>query len=148
MSIQGSIILKDVKLWWPFLAKKNELAEKYTVDISQLSKAHIKAIKKLGLSERVRTKEDDRDMFMTCKSNFPPKVMDNNKVDVDPLNVGNGTVADVKVQAYDGKYPGLFAGIAAIKITDLVEYDRNSNDFDDDNDDEDVTSGLFDDDME
>ena len=53
MSIQGTIILKDVQLYWPFLTKKNELAGKYTVDISALTKEHIKAISNLGLNESV-----------------------------------------------------------------------------------------------
>ena len=145
MSIQGTIILKDVQLYWPFLTKKNELAGKYTVDISALTKEHIKAISNLGLDERVRSKDDDRGMFITCKSNFPPKVMDKAKGVVDGSIVGNGTTADVKVQAYDGKYPGLFAGIAAIKVKELVEYNNNGDDFDDDSSSDDE---LFDDDME
>ena len=148
MTIQGSVVLKDVKLFWPFLHKKNDLAGKYTVDISGLTKDHIKSIKNVGLSERVRTKEDDRGMFMTCKSNFPPKVMDKTKENVDPSIIGNGTTADVKVQAYDGKYAGFFAGIAAVKVKELVEYNNNSSDFDDDDSDPFNPNELFDDDSD
>ena len=43
-------------------------------------------------------------------------------MDVDGSIVGNGTTANVKVQAYDGKYPGLFAGFNIVQVIDMVEY--------------------------
>ena len=121
MAIQGSTVV-EATLFWPFLTKKNEMAGKFTVDLSKLDKTTIKAITDIGLGERVRTKNDDRGMFVTCKTNFPPKVVDMAGMDVDGSVVGNGTTANVKVQAYDGKYPGLFAGFNIVQVIDMVEY--------------------------
>ena len=121
MAIQGSTVV-EATLFWPFLTKKNEMAGKFTVDLGKLDKATMKAIKDIGLGERIRTKDDDRGMFVTCKTNFPPKVVDMSGMDVDGSIVGNGTTANVKVQAYDGKYPGLFAGFNIVQVIDMIEY--------------------------
>jgi hypothetical protein len=109
------------------LATKNEMSNKYSVDVSNLNKDQIKKLTEMGLGKRVRTKDGDehgRGTFITCKSNFKPKVVDRYGNDVDGSKVGNGTKAVVQVQSYDtpGGYAGVFAGFGAIQIKELVEY--------------------------
>jgi hypothetical protein len=135
MAITSSEIIKGVTLYWPFLAKKNEMAGKFTCDLSNLNKTQIKTLQDMGLGERVRTKDDDRGMFITCKSAKQPMVVNPKG---DPVNgniVGNGSEADVKVQAYTGSYPGTFAGLGVVMVTQLVEYNTSDTDSDDEEDD-------------
>lgn len=129
MAIQGQTILRDVTLFWPFLAKKNDMSGKYQVDVCNLTEEHKEALRGIDLGERIRTKNDERNDFITCKSNFPPKVKNMARSEIDGEVVGNGTKANVKVQAYDAKsYEGTFAGVAAILVVDLVEYNGGNDD--------------------
>ena len=128
MAITDTQILKGVTLYWPFLAKKNEMAGKYTADLCNLSTDQIKTLQGMGLGERVRTKDDERGMFITCKSARPPFVVNTKGDKVDGNIVGNGSEGDVKVQAYTGSYPGTFAGLGGVMLTNTIEYNPTAPD--------------------
>ena len=63
---EANINLK-CQLYWPNLTMKNQLADKYTVDLALLSDEAVTALEDMGL--KVNNKGDDRGYYITCKSN-------------------------------------------------------------------------------
>jgi hypothetical protein len=147
MSVLDSGIVKGT-LFWAFLAKHNPMKPgKYTVDLGNLDKEAVAALKKLGLAHRVKEDKpkdgyraegdkfvsDDEDKpdkpnrgtFITLQSGFKPTVVNNFKQEVDPEIVGNGTVADVMVNAYEWVFKGtkgVSGGFNAVVVRDLVSF--------------------------
>jgi len=114
--------LENVTFFWPFLSKKNEMANKYTLDVCNLNKDHIKILQDMQLGPRIRTKNDDRGTFITCKSAKPPIVVDGTGENMDGVAIGNGSKGRVTIQAYTGTYPGVFAGLGKVEVTNLVVF--------------------------
>lgn len=124
------VTLKDVTLFWAALNHKNEMSDKYQVDICQLSDSQVKGLQDLGIN--VRNKDDDRGYFFTAKSAKYPivPVDDMGAVLPDDIVVGNGTKADVRGIIFEwthaptkrsGKSFGI--NIKGLIIKDLVKYD-------------------------
>ena len=132
------ILLKNVELRWPFLAKKNEGGEfssgKYQVDVV-LKGDNLKTIEATK-NKKQKIKERDGVSTITLKSSQKPRVYDRSKAimsDEDIAKIGNGTVAHVKVTQYSSKF-GDYLGLGAIKVIDVKQY-SGSDDFGDDDDD-------------
>lgn len=132
------ILLKNVELRWPFLAKKNEGGEfssgKYQVDVV-LKGDNLKTIE-AAKNKKQKIKERDGVSTITLKSSQKPRVYDRSKAimsDEDIAKIGNGTVAHVKVTQYSSKF-GDYLGLGAIKVIDVKQY-SGSDDFGDDDDD-------------
>lgn len=147
MSDNKSAIIKGT-IYWPFFDRQNPMKEgKYTVDLGNLDKGAVKALKDMGLGHRVKEDEPkdgyekdgdnfvsedpekrdrpDRGTYIQCQSGYPPKVFDVNKRDVDPNSVGNRTTAVVRVNAYEWTFKGdkgLGSGFNAVQIKDLVTF--------------------------
>ena len=137
----NEIILKNVKLRWAYLDKPQTTGEfasnKYQVDVV-LDSASKKAVEELK-SNRQKFKEKDGDTLITLKSSVKPHVyiMDNGikrlMSDEEMKKIGNDTVAHVKVNQYNTKKYGMFAGLGAIKVIELKQY-TGDDDFGDDDD--------------
>jgi hypothetical protein len=118
--------LTDVELFWPQLYERNKLSGKFQVDLSNLTADQIEAIEKNGVT--VRSKEDERNFFVTCKSkNYEIKPYDKNGDVITPdVKVGNGSRANVMVKPYSWKSPtgqsGISLSIVKLVVTDLNEY--------------------------
>lgn len=132
-------ILKNVKLRWPFLAKKNDSGEfasgKYQVDVV-LEGDNLKAIEGLK-NKKQKIKERDGVSTITLKSSVKPRVYDRTKAimsDEAIARIGNDTVAHVKVTQYSSKF-GDYLGLGSIKVLDVKEYSGSDADFGDDDDD-------------
>jgi len=116
--------LTNVDLYWAFLSETNNLSGKYQVDVCNLNEAQIDKLESEGI--KVRTKEDDRGFFITCKSTkYPISAYDKNG-DVINVKVANQSKADVLIKPYGWTSPtgakGTSAGIAKLVVTDLIEY--------------------------
>tara|TARA_E500000318_G_scaffold94665_1_gene94093 strand:+ start:115 stop:558 length:444 start_codon:yes stop_codon:yes gene_type:complete len=138
MSNQANVNIK-CELYWPNLTRKNELANKYTVDLALLSDEAVTALEDMGL--KVNNKGDERGHYITCKSNnkyraFKPdgsEVMIKGRTPVDDEDdpemgvvVANGSVAKCVVSYYDWEYmkkKGRSATLRRMVISDLVEYE-------------------------
>lgn len=132
------VILKNVELRWPFLAKKNEGGEfasgKYQVDVV-LSGENLKTIEDLK-NKKQKIKERDGVSTITLKSSVKPRVYDRSKLamsDEAIARIGNGTVAHVKVTQYSSKF-GDYLGLGSIKVLDVKEYSGSDADFGDEDD--------------
>lgn len=142
-------VLKNVKLRWPFLAKKNEGGEfasnKYQVDI--VLEGDNRKIMEGLLNKKQKIKERDGIATVTLKSSVKPRVYDKTKAlmsDEDLAKVGNDSVAHVKVTSYSSKF-GDYAGLGSLKIIEVKEF-LGDADFGDDDDDS--TAASFDDEEE
>lgn len=126
------------ELYWPNLTRKNQLANKYTVDLALLSDEAVTALEDMGL--KVNNKGDERGYYITCKSNnkyraFHPDGNEILIVDRTPLDeeddpqmgvvVANGSKAKCLVSFYDWEYmkkKGRSPTLRRMIISDLVEY--------------------------
>jgi hypothetical protein len=126
------------ELYWPNLTRKNQLADKYTVDLALLSDEAVTALEDMGL--KVNNKGDERGYYITCKSNnkyraFHPDGEEVLIADRTPLNeeddpqmgvtVANGSKAKCLVSFYDWEYmkkKGRSPTLRRMIISDLVEY--------------------------
>mgnify|MGYP001473514525 CR=1 FL=1 len=118
--------LENVELYWPFLYERNQLSNKFQVDLSNLTDEQIEKIEASGVS--LRNKQDDRNAFVTCKSSKYEITPYNKNGEVIPaeVKVGNGSRANLMVKPYAWKSPtgqkGISLGIVKMVITDLNEY--------------------------
>lgn len=133
-----TILLKNVKLKWPFLAAPNNKGEfasnKYQVDLV-LEGDNLEAVKKI-INPRQKIKVKDGESVITLKSSVKPRVYNKIKAimsDEDLKKVGNGSIAHVHVTQYDSKKFGMFAGLGSIKIIDVKEF-SGDDDFGDSED--------------
>ena len=140
MSVQAKAVIEGT-LFWPFLERHNPMKEgKWTVDLGQLNKAALKTLKEMGLEGNINEDDTkkvekegkpDRGSFISLKTGYQPKVFDKERNDVDANSIGNGTVANVRVTAYN--YPagptwkaGVSGGFNAVQVTNLVEFVRQA----------------------
>ena len=127
----NTVVLENVKLWYPSFTEVIELSKKYQVNIATLNKSHIKSLEKVGLGSRVRSKDNapEQGDFIVAKSIRRPEVIDEEGRDMNSASIGWGSTATVVVNAYTSKkYPGTFAGLQKVTITDLIEYESASED--------------------
>jgi hypothetical protein len=119
IKIQGEIM-------WAFLDTPNKMSGKYQVDICNLSKPAVEALRGIGLEAR---KKEDKGYYITPKSmNFAIKVTDSEGAPI-TAKVGNGSKGIALVYAYESKSkPGLIcAGISSLQVTDLIVYEGTNN---------------------
>ncbi len=95
---------------------------RYGMDIGQLSE---KAVQKLQEEAMLDVKHKDLQQFyVTCKSNYPIKVVDTEGNEISS-KIGNGSkcvaVIDPYAYNYKGK-KGVSAGVKEVVVTELIEY--------------------------
>jgi hypothetical protein len=134
---EANINLK-CQLYWPSLTSKNQLADKYTVDLALLSDEAVTALEDMGL--KVNNKGDDRGYYITCKSNNKYRAFHPDGEEVlikgrTPLSeddnpdmgviVANGSEAKCLVGFYDWEYmkkKGRSPTLRRMVISNVVEY--------------------------
>lgn len=130
---------------WPFLNRKNDLADKYTLDCSHLSKEDARMLKNIGLPVKRDKKPDDpekakkwvdRGLFVSVKNTKPPEVYGPDRKRLSEEMVGkiaNGSRAVVTIRPYDwdfGGRSGVGGGMGTIVVFKLVEYKGNDKSVD------------------
>ena len=111
-----------------------EASKKYVAQIGNLSDAAVDALKELGVHVG---ENDTKGKNISCKSNFPHKVVDADGNEVDPKTIGNGSKCIALVGTYQwkfGKKTGLAASLKKLIVTDLVKYipaEKKEEEFDD-----------------
>jgi hypothetical protein len=127
--------LKPIKvkadIMWAFLDTKNQMSEKYQVDLCNLSDVAVSALEDAGIQVK---RKDDKGFYIVAKSKKYPirtEMSDGSGVDG---KVGNGSkgVAWIKPYAYQFKgKTGVSPGINKLVITDLVLYSADDIALDD-----------------
>jgi len=95
---------------------------RYGMDIGQLSET---AVQKLQDEAMLDVKHKDlQQYFVTCKSNYPIKVVDTEGKEID-AKIGNGSECVAVISPYPYNYKGkkgISAGVLEVVITNLIEY--------------------------
>lgn len=94
---------------FPNLEREDSMANKYTVQLANLSDAAVEKLEELGI--KVSFKDGDkyeRGNFITCKSKFPivPKDVDGNSFEGMTERVGYGTVVRAAIKPVEWKMGG------------------------------------------
>lgn len=118
----------EAEVQWAFFNKKSEMSGKYQVDLTNLSEGAVKALKEAGLEPRQREDKPEKGWFITAKSNYEIKPIDNSGNDItDP--VGNGSRAIALIKPYEWSWKnkkGVSPSLVKIIITDLKVYNPDS----------------------
>jgi hypothetical protein len=121
-------LVVNATIFWACLDHKNDMSGKYQVDLTNLTDAAVKEIEMRGM--KVANKGDDRNSFITVKSNNPIKAYDTNGTEVG-FAVGNGSKAKCVLGSYDWTFKtkaGRSPSLLKLVITDLVVYDDGNGD--------------------
>ena len=112
--------------WFSFL-EKNEMSDKYQVDISKLSSKAVQVLSDMGIA--VRNKGDERGNYVTVKSNNPiTPVFSKDKVDSSLIGSGSKANAAIKPYHWDFKgKKGTSASLSKLLITEVAIYDKGGD---------------------
>jgi len=124
---------QDIELFWPSLYEVNPTSNKYQVDLVNLSPKQVDKLESLGIE--VKSKDDERGFFVTCKSKYEIVPYDSNGDALERnIKVGNGSRASVMVKPYAWKGPtgnkGVSLGVSKLVVTDLKKYVQEESDED------------------
>mgnify|MGYP003139973305 FL=1 len=111
----------------------------FSIDVTVDAKTK-KQLQDLGLSPRIKNKDDERGEFITIKrkytrkdgtKNSSPRVVDSKKTPISPdVLIGNGSLVNVAFDTYDynvGGNKGVGSSLKAVQVTKLVEYSPSEN---------------------
>lgn len=115
-------------LYWVERNKKNKFSNKYQIVLGNLSDKAVEALDNMGIA--AANKGDEKDFFITMKSNNPMKVTDEHGVEYDEdLLIANGSKAVCVVGYYDWSVgTGRSPSMIKCKVTELLEYSDNTVD--------------------
>ena len=123
---------------WAYLDRKNEMSNKYQVDLCNLSDSAVSALESMGLTVN---QKDEKGYYITCKSNNPIRAYDSNGELLEGIGVGNGSQAIALVGFYDWSWKaksGRSASLKKLAITDLVSYEGDAGDVEVSMDDDEI----------
>lgn len=122
-------------VYWCQHTKVNDMSGKYQLNLCNLSDAAVDALESMGISVQVgEEKKSEMGRYITCKSQSEIKVFDT-EGDLIKEAIGNGSKAKAIVGTYEWTYKnkkGISPSVGKIIITDLVEFDAESELNDDD----------------
>ena len=113
-------------IYWCERNKLNKFSNKYQVQLGNLSEKAVEAIEDMGIAPS--NKGDEREFFITMKSNNPMRLTDENGVEIpeDGL-IANGSEAVAVVGYYDWSVgTGRSPSMIKMKVTNLIEYTDNA----------------------
>lgn len=122
--------LKPIKvqadIMWAFLDTPNQLSGKYQVDLCNLTKGAVDALKGMGVNVLSKSEQPEKGQYITAKSvNYPIKTEDVNGAPI-TAKVGNGSKGIALLKPYEYSYKGkkgVGIGINKLVVTDLVVYE-------------------------
>ena len=116
------------KAMWPFLYERNDLSQKYQIDICNLDKKTVKELEAVGIDVKTGEGEKaEKGRFIIAKSaKYPPKVVDNRGDVIDAtVLIGNGSQIKASIRPYEWNFKGkagVGAGLNSLMVLSLVEY--------------------------
>jgi hypothetical protein len=116
--------VSNVETFWASLSERNSMSNKYQVDLSKLNERQVAGLEALGVE--VKNKGDDREYFVTCKSEYPIDVYDSEGNKLRGNEVGNGSVADAVISTYEWSFKnkkGVALNVLKLVVTDLNHYE-------------------------
>tara|TARA_X000001388_G_scaffold65139_1_gene51533 strand:- start:1192 stop:1596 length:405 start_codon:yes stop_codon:yes gene_type:complete len=113
-------------IYWCERNKLNKFSNKYQVQLGNLSEKAVEAIEDMGIAPS--NKSDEREFFITMKSNNPMRLTDENGVEIpEDVLIANGSEAVAVVGYYDWSVgTGRSPSMIKMKVTNLIEYTDNA----------------------
>jgi len=129
MQNHNPLKIEATAFWFSFL-EKNEMSDKYQVDISELTEDHVERLEGMGVS--VKNKGDSRGYFVTAKSSkWAPHVEDTEGFKMTEP-VGNGSKCTFIVKPFDYNFKGktgVSLGLSKARVNDLVRFESATTDY-------------------
>ena len=112
-------------IFWAELTKKNKNTNKYQVAICNLSDEAVTRLEDAGLSVHSSPDKPDQGKYITPKSsNYEIKAYDEVGNEI-TCKIKNGSKGIATIKPYvNGFDKGINAGISALTVTDLIEYNE------------------------
>ena len=114
------------EIYWANLDTKNEMSEKYQVDLCNLSELAVRQLEKAGVEVKsAKDSDDPRGRYITAKSTNEIHAYDTDRQRI-YAKIGNGSKATVVLSTYDWDFKGKSGTSASIRyltITDLIEFE-------------------------
>ena len=109
-------------LYWVERNKLNKFSDKYQIVLGNLSEKAVAALDEMGIA--AANKGDEKDYFITMKSNNPMRVTDDQGVEYDSdVMIANGSEAVCVVGYYDWSVgTGRSPSMIKCKVTKMIEY--------------------------
>jgi hypothetical protein len=114
----------NATVMWAFLNRRNDMSNKYQVDLCNLSADDATALGELGIDVKQNPNKPDKGRFITCKSEYEIVPLDKDGNTIDAI-IGNGTRAKAVIGTYRWTFKnrsGVSPSLAKLVITDLKEY--------------------------
>jgi hypothetical protein len=111
---------------WAYLDRKNDMSQKYQVDLCNLSDSAVSALESMGLAVG---QKDGKGYYITCKSNNPIRAYDKNGEVMEGIGVGNGSQSVALVSFYDWSWKnkaGRSPSLKKLVVTDLVSFEGDA----------------------
>jgi hypothetical protein len=143
-----TVVVKGT-LYWTKLTmaavERDNYAEKFVVDVGDLSDEDVAKLEHAGLAVKTCDKEGEfnKGRYLSPKSNIKPEefrkgdndfyffeVVDTMKERIDPDTISNGSKALIKIEAYPwvfGKKTGIRPDLKRIVVTDHIVYESPNN---------------------
>ena len=125
--------MKPIKIagefMWCNLKHKNEMSEKFQLDICNLSDAAVKALEECGGKARSRADRPEKGNFITAVSHFEIPAVDTSGNPITET-IGNGSKGHVVITPYSwtfGGRSGVNWGAQKVVVTSLVRYEDGSD---------------------
>ena len=116
----------QAEIMWAFLDTPNQMSGKYQVDLCNLTKGAVEALKGMGVEVRSKSEQPEKGLYITAKSvNYPIKTEDQEGNPI-TAKVGNGSKGIALLKPYEYSYKGkkgVGIGINKLVVTDLVVYE-------------------------
>jgi hypothetical protein len=113
-------------IMWAFLDTPNKMSGKYQVDLCNLTKGAIDALKSMEIPVMNKADKPEKGHYVTAKSfNYPITAVDQDGNEIKG-KVGNGSKGIALIKRYEYKYQGKTgygAGISKLIVTDLKLYE-------------------------
>lgn len=125
MKYTGKPLVLKATIMWSFHNKINDMAERYTMDLCNLSDNAVKALEEFDIPVRKREDKPEKGFYIICKSTIPMKVFDTNGGDLSSIAIGNGSTATATVSKYFWKsktQSGWSPSLVKAVVDNLVEY--------------------------
>lgn len=110
-------------IMWAYLDRKNDMSQKYQVDLCNLSDSAVSALESMGLTAG---QKEGKGFYITCKSNNPIRAYDANGELIEGIGVGNGSQSVALVSFYDWKWKnkeGRSPSLKKLVVTELVSFE-------------------------
>ncbi len=110
--MENQIITVRGKVAFPSMTRLDQMSNKYSVQIANLSDAAVEKLEELGVAPKFKDDTYGRGQFVECKSNYPIAndkftiVVDDQGLPMDPDTVGPGSVVKATLKTYDWKMGG------------------------------------------